>query len=61
MPMSLEETMLGAQTRVENLRKSLDSLNIHPTYYVGLEGGVNMIGDIGYLFGTAYISSSTGE
>ena len=34
MPMTLEETMLGAKKRVANLRETLGHLKVHPNYFV---------------------------
>ncbi|MDD2515665.1 MAG: inosine/xanthosine triphosphatase [Candidatus Gracilibacteria bacterium] len=57
MPLSFNETMLGAKNRAEILKKS----GIEADFYVGLEGGASMIGEKAYLFGVGYIESQNGE
>lgn len=57
MPLTIEEIMLGAKNRADNLKK----MGIDADYYVGIEGGTTRIGDRAYLFGCVYVGSASGE
>lgn len=57
MPLSIEETMLGAKNRANALRTA----GIDADYYVGIEGGTTRIDEKAYLFGTVYVENREGE
>ncbi|MCK9466739.1 MAG: inosine/xanthosine triphosphatase [Candidatus Absconditabacterales bacterium] len=56
MPLSIEEVMLGAKNRVENLKKEVENAD----FYIGLEGGTSKIGKKYFLFGATYIENKDG-
>jgi len=60
-PVSREELMQGARQRAETLRKILNDASATADYYVGLEGGLNVISDAGqrrvFLESWAYVSN----
>ena len=52
-PLSREETMLGARRRAESLTQMNRSQNGAWKYFVGLEGGLDVVASIGLQAGTA--------
>ena len=57
MPKSLEETMQWAKNRAKNLKKA----GIIANYYIGIEGGINDLGERKFLGGIVYIENAEGE
>ena len=57
MPKSLEETMQGAKNRAKNLKKA----GIVADYYIGIEGGINDLGERKLLGGIVYIENADGK
>ncbi len=57
MPLSREENMQGAKNRAVNARKFQDDAD----FYVGMEGGTEIIDGTAYLFGVVYILARNGE
>ncbi|MDD2745344.1 MAG: inosine/xanthosine triphosphatase [Candidatus Gracilibacteria bacterium] len=57
MPLSIEETMKGAQNRAQNLIKE----GIDADYYIGIEGGTTDVLGKKYLGGVVYIQNKSGE
>jgi len=55
MPLSLEETILGAKNRVKNLKKIVEA-----KYYVAVEWGVMLIEEKVFLFGVTVIENVFG-
>ena len=53
MPLSLEETLLGASNRIKNLKKIVEA-----DFYVAIEGGAMRIESKAYLLGVAVIENS---
>ena len=51
MPLSLDETMSGAQNRALDLKNK----NIEADYYIGLEGGLVAVQEKTYLISLAYV------
>lgn len=54
MPLSLDETMLWAKNRVQNLKKAIPNAD----FYIWLEGWTSKIGDKYFLLWTTYIEDS---
>ncbi|MDD3144556.1 MAG: inosine/xanthosine triphosphatase [Candidatus Gracilibacteria bacterium] len=57
MPLSIDETMLGAKNRARNLKKS----GIIADFYIGIEGGTTSIGEKKYIGGIVYIEDNNGK
>jgi len=57
MPLSLEETMKGAQNRARNLK----NIWVEADFYVGLEWGTFKVGDRTFLLGVVYVENSVWE
>jgi len=55
-PMGLEETLLGAQNRIKNLKKEEQNAD----FYVGIEGGITISGDEYFAFAWIVIESGDG-
>lgn len=53
MPTSMAENMLGAKNRAQNIAKEVEA-----DFYIGMEGGMDFIGEKSYLFGVVYILDS---
>ena len=57
MPLSLEETMKGAQNRARNLK----NIWVEADFYVGLEWGTFKVSDRTFLLGVVYVENSAWE
>ena len=62
MPLSLGQLMRGARGRAENLEQKLKQENEEADFYVGLEGGFNVVDDVAFpspvfLESWAYVSN----
>ncbi|MDP2091213.1 MAG: inosine/xanthosine triphosphatase [Candidatus Gracilibacteria bacterium] len=57
MPLSIDEIILGAKNRSQNMKKS----GIVADFYIGIEGGTTKIGNKKYIGGVVYIENKEGK